>query len=80
MWYPANICLIHAALIQQILQQAPYRIVRERGHDRGIQAEATLESAGDIVLAAAFADLEIARGRDAAIARIEANHYFTETQ
>ena len=42
------------------------------------QAEAALEAAGDVVFAAAFPDLERARGVHAALAGVEAQHHLAE--
>jgi len=47
-------------------------------HDGGFQAEAFAQAAGGVVLAAAFPDLEVAGGADAALAGIEAEHDFAE--
>jgi hypothetical protein len=70
--------LINAALIDEILEEAADGIIGEGGYDGGVESEATLESAGDVIFAAAFADLEGARGGDALFAGVEANHDFAE--
>ena len=44
-------------------------VVHERGDDRGAQAEDLAQGARDVVLAAAFPDLEAARGVDPPVAR-----------
>ena len=46
-------------------RSAARRGCRQRGHDRRAQAEAALEPARDVVLAAALADVEAPGGRDA---------------
>ena len=48
----------HAALVDQVFQQPADRIVGEGGDDGGALAEAAPQAAGDVVLAAAFPDLE----------------------
>jgi hypothetical protein len=53
-------------------------VVDEGGDDGGFQAEAFAEAAGGVVFAAAFPDLEVPRGADAALAGIEAKHDFAE--
>jgi hypothetical protein len=53
-------------------------VVNERSDDGGFQAEAFAETAGGIVFAAAFPDLEVPGGADAALAGIEAKHDFAE--
>ncbi len=55
---PANVRLIDAALIDQVLDQTSHRIVSQRGNNRRVESEATFQSARDVVLAAAFPDAE----------------------
>ena len=69
---------VHAALHHEVLEQAADLVVDERRADGGAQAEALAQAAGDVVFAAAFPDLELARGAHAAFARVEAEHDFTE--
>ena len=45
---------------------------------RRAQAEALAQPARDVVFAAALPDLELARGADAALAGVEAEHDFAE--
>ena len=47
-------------------------VVDEGGDDGGAQAEAALEAASDVVLAAPFPDPEAACGRDPGVARVQA--------
>ena len=70
--------LVDAALEHQVFDQAAHRVVGERRHDRGGQAEAAPQPARDVVLAAAFPHLERAGGVDAAVAGIEAQHHLAE--
>src|SRR5580704_7700467 len=68
---PADKRLVHASLIDEILKQPPNRIVREGGHDSGVQAETAFQSTSDVVFSAALANVEGARGDDATVARVE---------
>ena len=70
--------LIDSALINQILDQATDRILRECGYDRGVHPETTPQSARDVVFAAPFPDLKSARCVNAAITRIEPEHHFAQ--
>jgi hypothetical protein len=54
--------LLDAALEHQVFHEAADGIVGERGDDGGVEAEAPLQPAGDVVLSAALPDLERARG------------------
>ena len=76
--HPADERRVDAALQDEVLDQPPDLVVGERGHDRGAQAEAAAQAAGDVVLAAALPDPERARGADAALAGIEAEHDLAE--
>src|ERR1041384_8264386 len=49
---PANMRLIDAALVNQILHQSAHRIIRERSHHRGIHPKTSLQAARDVVFAA----------------------------
>ena len=70
--------LFDAALEHQVFHQASHRVVGQRGHDGGVEAEAALQPARDVVLAAAFPHLERASGMDAAIARVEPQHHLAQ--
>ena len=69
---------VDAALEDEVLEQPADLVVGERGHDRGAQAEAAPEPAGDVVLAAALPRLEPAGGADPPLARVEAEHDLAE--
>ncbi len=71
---------IDAALHDEIFDQAADVVVGEGGGDGGLQAEAAAQAARDVVFAAAFPDFEFARGADAALAGIEAEHDFAERE
>ena len=75
---PREVRLVHAALVDEVLDEPAHRVVDEGRHHRGVEAEAALEAAGHVVLAAAFPDLEGARGVDAALAGVEAQHHLAQ--
>src|SRR5215212_5575774 len=77
--HPLDVRLVHAALINQILDQAADCVLSERSDDRSVHPEATLQAPRDVVFTAAFPDLKVARGSDASFTCIETQHYFTET-
>ena len=76
--HPADERGVDAALQDEVLDQAADLVVGQRGDDRGAQAEAAAQAAGDVVLAAALPDVERARGADAALAGVEAQHHLAE--
>src|SRR5258708_21458629 len=51
---PAHHRLLHATLIDQVLQQAANRVVGKRGDDACVDAKTPLEAACHVVLTAAF--------------------------
>ena len=69
---------LDAALQDEVLQQPADVVVRERGADGGSQAEAAPQAARDIVFAAAFPDLELARRADAPLAGVQPQHDFPQ--
>ena len=68
----------HAALQDEILEQPADVVVRKRGADGGAQAEAAAQTAGDVVFAAAFPDLEFARCAHAPFAGVKPQHDFAQ--
>src|SRR5258707_842165 len=72
MRHPTNVSLIDTTLIQQILHQASDWIVGKRGHVRGVQTEAPLQPARNVVLPATLAPFEVPPRRDPPVAGIEA--------
>ena len=54
-----HVRLVDAALVHQVFDQAADGVVGERGDDGGLEAEAAAQAAGDVVLAAAFPDVEL---------------------
>ena len=76
--HEADVALVDAALVEQVLEQAADRVVDEGGDDRRALAEAAREAAGDVVLAAAFPDPEAARGVDPRVARVETQHHLAQ--
>ena len=76
--HPLHVRDIDAALQHEVLDEASDGILRERRDRRRPETEAAPEAAHDVVFAAAFPDLEFAGRVDAPIARIEAEHDFTQ--
>ncbi len=75
---PCDVRGVDASLEDQVLEQAADRIVGERRDDRGTEPEAPPKPARDVVLAASLGDRKRARGRDATVARVEAEHDLAE--
>ncbi len=69
---------VDSALEHEVFDEAADGVVGERGDDGCLEAEAAAESAGYVVLAAAFGGDELACGGDAVVAGIEAEHDFAE--
>src|SRR5260370_12998788 len=78
MFHPADQRLVHATLVNQILKKFPNRIIGERGDNRGVQTETTLQSPRDVVLPSAFAHFERSRVVNAPVARVEPHHDFAQ--
>ena len=78
--HPLDVRRVDAALEHEVLDEAPDGIVRERGDGGRLQPKAPAEAAHDVVFAAALPGLEFACRVDASVARIEAEHDFTETR
>src|SRR5581483_9754765 len=62
----------------EILDQPADRVIGERGDDAGAQSEAAAQTPRDVVLASALPRVEGTGGRDATVARIEAEHHLPE--
>src|SRR5450631_2532205 len=77
--HPSHETLVHTTLVNQILQQAPNRIIGERCDMSGVETEASFQSARDVVFASTLAHVKRTRGPDAASARIKTQHDFAET-
>jgi hypothetical protein len=76
--FPANVVLADAALQHQVFDEATDWIVRQRSDDRGVHSKTALQAASHVVFAAAFPSAKMARGGNALIARIQAQHYFSQ--
>ena len=76
--HPAHVGLVDTALQDQIFEQPPDRVVRERGDNRGAKPEAATEPSCDVVLASALRDGERPRRRDPAVTWVEAQHHLAE--
>src|SRR5207245_6659802 len=75
---PEHVRLIDATLKDEVLHEPADRVVGQRRHQRRIEAEAALQPARDVVLAAAFPDPEGARRVQARLAPLEADEHLTE--
>jgi hypothetical protein len=71
--------LVDAAVKDQVLNQPTDWIIRERSHHGRVQTETALEPSRDVVLASAFPDAEVSSCVNAPFARIQTQHYLTET-
>ena len=71
---------IDAALEDEVFNEAANGIVGQSSGDGGAEREAAAQASGHVVFAAAFPDLEVASGVDAAFAGIEAEHDFAERE
>jgi uncharacterized membrane protein YgdD (TMEM256/DUF423 family) len=69
---------VDAALEDEVFDQAANGVIRKGGGDGGAEAEAAAEAAGDVVLSAAFPSGELSGDADAALARVKAEHDFSE--
>src|ERR1700736_1505117 len=68
--HPANIRLVHASLVDQVLRELPDRIVGESRHQSGVQTEAAFQGPGDVVLAPAFPHAKFPGGVNPSLARV----------
>ena len=69
---------VHAALLDEVAHQLADLVVGKSGDHGGVHAEALVQAADDIILAAALPGAEGTSGADTALARIEAEHDFAE--
>ena len=77
-WHPAYQRLVDAALVDQVLDQPPDRVIGESGDDRRIETEAALEAARDVIFAAALVNVETAGRGHPLVAGIEAQHHLAQ--
>src|ERR1019366_9236082 len=75
---PLNVGEIDATLQHQVFEQAADFVFDDGADHGGAQAEAAAQPAADVVLAAAFPDMEAARRADAAFTGIEPQHDLAE--
>ena len=75
---PVDQAGVHAALLDQILEQLAHLVVREGGQHTGVQAKALVQAAHDVVFAAALPGLELAGGADAPLAGVQPQHDFAQ--
>ena len=74
----ADVRPVDPSLTDQVLDEPPDRVVDERRDDRSLEAEAPVQAARDVVLAAALPRRELPGRRDAHVARIEPEHHLAE--
>jgi hypothetical protein len=72
--HPAQVRLIHASLVDKVLNEPTHRIIRESGDDRCLHPETSLETACDVVFTAALPGSEAARRRNTSVAWVESQH------
>src|SRR5258705_2426763 len=77
-FHPANMRLVYAALVDQVLHETPHGIIRQRRNHGSVEPEAAFQPARDVILAAAFPDAKFASGVNSLVSGIEPQHYFTE--
>src|ERR1700733_12518367 len=71
--------LIDTALHHQVFEQPPDRVVCQRSDDCSLQAEASPQSASNVILAAPLPYIELARCSHTQVAGIEPQHYLAKT-
>lgn len=75
---PDHMAHVNAALHDEILDEPAQVVLRQRGDDGRALAPAFPHGAGDVVLAAAFPDLEATRIAHTAKTGVETQHDFAE--
>src|SRR5579871_963242 len=76
---PLQVRLVHASLIDQILHQPADGVIGERRDHSGIQPEAALQPAGNVVFAATLPRAKLTRVRNPVFPGIEAQHDFAQS-
>src|SRR5262245_38654122 len=69
---------IHPALQNELFEQPAHVVVGESGANGRAQPETAPQTTGHVILAASFPDFEFARGPDATLARVQAQHDFAQ--
>src|SRR6185437_16208599 len=77
---PAEKGRVDAALEDAVFDEATDGVVSQCSGDGGAQAKAAAETTGDVILAAALPDCEVAGGVNAALTGVEAEHDFAEAE
>src|SRR5438128_1242384 len=72
---PADQRLIHPALVDKGFDQAADRIVGKSCNDGSVEAKASFQAPGNVILPPAFGDIKVSRGPNASVAGIEAQHH-----
>src|SRR5664280_3184964 len=76
--HPPNERGVQAAGEDEVLDEAPDLVVRQRCDDRGALAERPAQAAGDVVLPAPLPGPEGPGRADASLAGVEAQHYLAQ--
>src|SRR5437762_14033608 len=76
--HPTHMRLINSALKHQIFDQPSDRVIGQRRDDCGVESEAPLQSARDVVFSAAFPYLKRARRMNVSRSGIETQHHLAE--
>jgi len=71
---------VHAALKHEVFDQAANGVIGQCCGDGGTQSEASAQAASNVVLAATFPDLKLARGVYPVFAGVEAKHHFAQAE
>src|SRR6185503_12133835 len=77
-FHPANMRLVYAALVDQVLHQPSHWVICECCHDSCVEPKAAFQPTRDVILAAAFPDAKFAGRVNSIVAGIEPQHHFTE--
>src|SRR5262245_12443527 len=76
--HPANVGLLNAPLVNQILNQAAHWIVSKCCYNSSFQAKAALQPSSHVVLSPTFPTLKSSRGCNPSIPRIEPQHHLSQ--
>src|ERR1700682_1641908 len=76
--HPLDVRLVYSTLINQILDQSAHWIVGQRRNQGCIHSKAAPQAPRYVIFTPAFPGAKRARGRDAAIPGIEAQHHLAQ--
>ena len=77
-FHPANVRLVYAALVDQVLHQTSHGIICQGRNHGSFEPEAAFQSARDVILAATFPDAKLASSMNSIVSGIEPQHHLTE--